>query len=219
MGKNDGGFEGIGALLHSVIPSLLGGQGHQNTGLGQPLWGSGGQGTPSKKTAPAPAPVPATPPESPLIKLLTQPQDPLGMQLLWANSIQPYLQQLHSQGVAQSDQYGAQMKQALGNQMPAYAKQIMSSQVPEMQAAMNNENNALAGAAATAPMWSQLLSSISGQQSAAQLMEAELAKTLVGTTSPGLIEQLTGGATGAGAITAGLSPTQQALIQSLSGVG
>lgn len=151
---------------------------------------------------------------TPIEQLLTQGSDPLGIQLLWSKTIEPYLQQLNAQSQQETQQYGQQMNQALQNPMPAYAKQILSASIPQQQAAMSSENNALQGMTLAAPMYNNYISNLTNTQAASRLLQNELAKAITYGALPGLTSQATGGSTTANA---GFTPAQLAQLGLLSG--
>lgn len=84
--------------------------------------------------------------------------DPLAVQMIWQNSITPFLNNVMQGSQQQTQNYSNLMGQLLNDKnLPQGYQSFMSAQVPAQVADMNMLNNSLAQQVATAPMANNLL--------------------------------------------------------------
>jgi hypothetical protein len=160
LGPAEGGYEAVARLL-GAIPGV----------------GSKGGGG---KTAADPTQAPAGPQgNQPASNPSLFGYDPLSMQTFWTEAILPYLTQVQQQWGPMLEHYGQAMNQALGNPMPAAAKQVLQSYIPQFQAQQAALGESLSAQVPAQMQYNQLLGQLQSNQQAAQqaYQQALYAKT------------------------------------------
>lgn len=100
--------------------------------------------------------------------------DPMAVQLLFQNSINPFLQSVVSGANSQTQNYQGMMNQLMNSSsLPEPYRNVLRTQVPQQVSNMNNLTTALAGYTATSPSIQSLMSLLNKDYQAQQQRIAE----------------------------------------------